>query len=271
MTFSVLLSIYHRTQADELAKCLDSLLSQTLPADEVVVIKDGPLQPDVDRCLQDYTGQLPIRLFSYPKNRGLGPVLADSLIRCKHELVARVDTDDRCLPGRFSVQIDYLHRNKDISVVGGALQEYYTNNITHKSVIRNGPITPSEVAKFAKRRNPLNHPTVMFRKSHVLSCGGYEECDFFEDYYLWAKMIHHGYRIANIPNILVETDVTADYFKRRGGLSYIAKELHLLKRLRQLCFFSMLDGIVFVSTRIPIRLLPWMFRQNLYRFFLRNL
>lgn len=271
MNLSALLSVYHQTRADELAKCLDSLFSQTFLADEVVVIKDGPIHQDVHVCLNDYSNQLPIRLVHYPTNRGLGPILAENLGECKHELVARVDTDDRCLPDRFSAQVNFLLRNKDISVVGGALREYYTGKFNRRTVVRNGPTTPLEVAEFAKRRNPLNHPTVMFRKSDVLLCGGYEECDLFEDYYLWAKMIHHGYQLTNIPDILVETDVTSDYFKRRGGIVYIAKELHLLKRLRKLCFLSKIDGLIFLSTRIPVRLLPWNLRHHLYQFFLRQL
>ena len=78
--------------------------------------------------------------------------------------------------------------------------------------------------RIAKKRNPLNHQTVVFRKTDVLSCGNYEKCDFFEDYFLWAKMIQCGYKLTNLSEVMVETEVDSKYFDRRGGFNYIRHE-----------------------------------------------
>ena len=43
MKLSVLMSVYDRESPAYLRECLDSLVMQTLPADEVVVVEDGPL------------------------------------------------------------------------------------------------------------------------------------------------------------------------------------------------------------------------------------
>ena len=270
MPFSVLLSIYQGTTASELAQCLESLCQQTLQADEIIVVKDGPITSDTDACLTDFINRLPLILLAYETNRGLGPALQDGLKRCSNEFVARVDTDDLCRPERFYTQVQFLTVNQEISVIGGGLEESYINKRAHHKVVRNGPTTPIGVVNCAKKRNPLNHPTVMFRKSDVISCGGYERCDFFEDYLLWAKMIVSGYHLINISDILVETVVSPDYFRRRGGISYIANEIHLNRRFRQIGFFSRYDSFVFLSTRIPVRLLPTRYREYVYQSYLRQ-
>lgn len=270
MKFSALLSIYKGTTSADLSKCLTSLLLQTLWPDEVLVIKDGPISKNTENCLKDYTQQLPLRTLEYPTNRGLGPVLQDALPHCRNDIVARVDTDDVCVPDRFLKQITFLLENRDISVVGGALLERYLNCHRNHSVVRNSPTSHRQLTRYAKQRNPLNHPTVMFRKNDVLSCGGYEKCDLFEDYYLWVKMIMHGFRLANLPDILVETDVITDYFRRRGGLKYVRYEIQLAEKLRQLEFFTRVDKYRFIASRLPLRLSPWPLRRRIYQFMLRQ-
>ena len=269
MKFSALLSIYKGTTSADLSKCLSSLLLQTLRPDEVLVIKDGPISKGVENCLKHYNQQLPLRTLEYPINRGLGPALQEALPHCKNDIVARVDTDDVCVPDRFLKQITYLQEHRTISVVGGALLEHYDSDRAH-SVIRSAPTNHRRLTRYAKQRNPLNHPTVMFRKTDVLSSGGYEKCDLFEDYYLWVKMIIHGYRLANLPDILVETDVNPDYFRRRGGLDYIRYEIQLAEKLRRLEFFTRLDKYRFIVSRLPLRLSPWRLRRRIYELLLRK-
>ena len=270
MSLSVLLPVYSGTQAIEFAGCLTSLENQTLTPDEILLVKDGPLKSETEDCLKQYNSRLPIQLVEFPKHRGLGPVLRDALPICTHKLVARVDSDDRCLPDRFEKQVKILTRCPDISVVGGRLRELYHANGKFKEVIRDGPTTPEEVVRYAKFRNPLNHPTVMFRKAHVLASGSYEKCDLFEDYLLWVKMIQSGYHLMNTVDLLVETDVASDYFRRRGGFEYIKNEINLCVKLRRLGFLSITDMFTFLLTRTPIRLLPWFLRKQFYELMLRE-
>ena len=185
LNFSVLMSVYLGTKASELTTCFESLLSQTLPANEIVVVIDGPLTTDTKHCLNQYCGRLPIKLLPFPTNRGLGLALRDGLVACENELIARVDSDDVSLPQRFQKQTLFMVENSTISILGSALCETYYFRKTSTKVIRNVPKS-SHLGRSHRIRNPLNHPTVMYRKSHVLSCGNYENCNLFEDYLLWA-------------------------------------------------------------------------------------
>nr|MCS5549944.1 glycosyltransferase [Gammaproteobacteria bacterium] len=269
MNFSVLVSVYLGTKASELATCFESLLSQTLPAKEIVVVIDGPLTTDTEHCLNQYCGRLPIKLLPFPTNRGLGLALRDGLVACEYELIARVDSDDISLPQRFQKQATFMMENSTISIVGSALCETYYFRKTSTKVIRNVPKI-SHLGRGNRIRNPLNHPTVMYRKSHVVSCGNYENCKLFEDYLLWAKLIQNGYKVANLCEPLVETTVDNEYFKRRGGIKYIINEIALCKRLLTIKYFSKIDAATFLCTRIPLRLIPNGCRKLIYRTLLRS-
>jgi glycosyltransferase involved in cell wall biosynthesis len=270
MNFSVLTSIYHATKPEELNCCLKNLVRQKLKPAQIVLVRDGPVQPAIEKCIEKYAIDLPFEHLKYIDNRGLGAALQDGLHACAHDIVARVDSDDRSLPERFALQTAYLEDRPDISVVGSWMSEHYERGNQSSTHIRKTPLEPSSIARYARRRNPLNHPTVMFRKSHVLSSGGYQPCLMFEDYFLWVRMLTQGYRLANMSTILVETQVDPTYFIRRGGIAYLRHELTLLGKFRQLGFFSRLDSTVFVLTRLPMRLIPVSFRKYLYRSLLRD-
>lgn len=265
------MSIYAATRADDLDRCLASLSGQSLAPNQIVLVQDGPVESDVKRCIDNHSQNLPLDHLQFSKNRGLGRTLRDGLLNCDYEFVARVDSDDWSVPERFELQVDFLKKNPSISVIGGWLKEYYPAPDGPIGVVRQTPLEHASIKRAARRRNPLNHPTVMFRKPHVLASGNYEPCQFFEDYFLWARMLMSGYHLANIPHVLVETQVDPGYFSRRGGIAYVRHELYLLQQLKKIGFLSYVDTSIFILSRLPMRLLPLKARQRLYKDFLRNI
>ncbi len=270
MSISALASVYHGTLADDLAGSLDSLGAQSHPADEIIIVQDGPVTSDVQQCLNFYKKSLPIRLIPFTENRGLGPALRDGLLACTHELIARVDTDDCSLPSRFERQVSFLSEHPEITAVGGLMREIVSRNGINEHLVRSVPCVHNDIHQSAKKRNPINHPTVMFRKNAVLSCGNYQDCAFFEDYYLWVRLIMGGYLLSNIPEVLVETHIDSDFFSRRGGISYIVHEVRLSNRLFTIGFLTLPQMLRFLITRIPFRLTPPVVRAAIYRRLLRS-
>ena len=101
MKFSVLMSVYQRESPEFLRQSLDSLAAQTIQADEVVIVKDGPVGAEIAAVIDSHSRKLPIVTLQLEKNAGLGPALNAGLSRCAGDLVARMDSDDICLPDRF--------------------------------------------------------------------------------------------------------------------------------------------------------------------------
>ena len=100
--FSVLMSLYKHDKPEYLRQALDSILHQTVIADEIVIVEDGELTPDLYQTLDDYQNQYPhIRRLPFKENRGLGLALRDGVLACRYEWIARMDTDDIAKPERF--------------------------------------------------------------------------------------------------------------------------------------------------------------------------
>jgi len=263
------MSIYADVSPFEIERCLKSLIDQELTSDQIVLVRDGPIKESVEQCIGDYASQLPFEHVFLTQNRGLGHALRIGLESCKFEIVARVDADDISLPKRFFLQTRFLAQNPTLSVLGGWMSESHQHNGSQNTVIRKPPIEPKAIIRYARRRNPLNHPTVMFRKSSVLSCGGYQPCLMFEDYFLWARMLMNGYKLANMPQTLVTTQVDRNYFSRRGGVAYLRHEIRLLRKLYNIGFLSLDQATIFLLIRLPVRLLPLSIRTIFYQGILR--
>lgn len=269
MGISVLMSVYKKEKPHYLRKALESILSQTLCCDELVLIKDGPLGAELEDVIKDFSMKNPkIKPYALKENVQLGRALAIGVRLCKNELIARMDTDDIAVPERLQIQSEYMNRHPDVAVLGGNIAEFMKEG----EILRVKEM-PSEYHKlycYGKIRNPLNHMTVMFRKQAVLDCGNYVHFPLLEDYHLWSRMLAKGYVIQNIPEILVYARIDAGFAEKRGGFIYFQR----YKKLRRLQYemgytnvWEYLRGLIcsFGMTMQPL----WM-RNVVYRCLLRR-
>lgn len=268
MAFSVLLSVYHKEKPDQLERALGSIYQeQTLQPDEIILVEDGPLGTDLLNVLDSFSRSCPIfRRVRLPVNQGLGNALNTGLLNCSHDLVARMDTDDISLPHRFETQVAYLHNNPDIDALGSWMAEFDANPDLPFAI---KTACTKNMVLFAKRRNPMNHPTVMFRKSKVLAAGNYADSSGFEDYDLWIRMLMQGCKLANLPEILLLYRANSAMQTRRGGIAYLQSELQFLRKLWNRKFISTPELIRSVLLRTTVRLAPGFLRGFFYRHVLR--
>ena len=253
--FSVLMSVFAREEAANLVEALESLARSDEPPVEVVLVEDGPLTQALHAVIDQYRSGLPIVSVKLTTHEGLAHALNAGLKVCHCELVARFDSDDISLPSRFTEQLDFLALNPEVAAVGAWVEEFERGG-HDGGALRVVPANPAELAGFSKLRNPLNHPTVMFRRSVVLQVGGYQQEAAFEDYSLWLRLMRHGAQLANIPKVLVKMRAGAGQTQRRMGLRYAAHELQFAAKFLKLGHFSAFEYMRFVLYRVPLRLLP---------------
>ena len=237
---SVLVSVYFGNTASEVARCLDSLLDQTLRAAEVVIVLDGPISSAVRSKINEYERLLNLKLISLQENLGLGQALNRGLVECRHEYVARIDVDDVCKRHRFSVQYQYMVSNPDVVVLGGQVELFDEGGVYGN---RRVPTDLEAIRRYSRLRNPFNHSTVMFRKSPILKIGGYPPARFTQDYLLWVKCISHGYVVRNLREVLVAMHADQKMAGRRG-LRYFKYDIkpyiqNYICRNNGLFFFSL--------------------------------
>lgn len=270
MKFSVLMSLYAKERPKYLHQSLDSVFDQSTIPNEVILVEDGPLTQELDAIVAEYTAvHEEIKVVQLPVNGGLGNALNEGLKHCSYELVARMDTDDIAAIDRLEKQVSFMSNNPDIDICGSWLQEF-EGDISNKKAIKKVPTTHDEILEYAKSRNPLNHPSVMFRKKAVIDAGGYKPFLLFEDYYLWARMMVNGCKFANIPECLVNFRVSPDMYKRRGGFKYAKDSAKFQWTLHKLGIISAASAIKASILRGIIYLLPNHLRALIYSKLLRS-
>ena len=269
MKLSVLISVYDKESPVFFAECLKSLVQQTRPADEVIIVEDGPLGHELSSTIDSWRSALPIVSLRMPDHVGLGAALRAGLYQCQGEYVARMDSDDICVPERFERQVSYLDAHRDVDVVGSAIAEFEQDPALPRA-IRRLPTIGEALWRFARSRTPMNHMTVIFRKPSVVWAGNYESWQGFEDYHLWARMLTLGYQLRNLKDVLVFARCGNGMQGRRGGLSYLMREIRFQSFLRRMGLQDLAGSVWNILIRGSVRLAPGSLRALIYRSLLRS-
>jgi glycosyltransferase involved in cell wall biosynthesis len=265
LPFSLLMSVYAGDVPQYFERAFASSVDEQLrrPA-EVVLVQDGPVPPDLADCMDRLcaASSIPVTRVVLPENGGLARALEAGLAACTHDVVARMDADDVSLPERFAEQLPVIEAGADL--VGTALLEFGRDEDDVVGV-RTPPTTAELIARTARLHDPFNHPTVVYRRSAVRAAGGYEHLPLMEDYWLFARMIARGARVANTIEPLVKYRVGAGAYTRRGGARLLRAELALQSRFLRSGFVSRREYVRNVALRAPYRLVPAGLRKAAYR------
>lgn len=265
MNFSVLLSLYYKENPNYLRESLDSIFTQTVLPNEIIMVKDGPLTEELDQTVLEYEKKYSFfKVIPLEQNQGLGKALNIGLDACTNDIVARMDTDDIAKSDRFEKQLKQFENHPELDVVGAWIEEF-EGNIANVSSIRKVPQEHKDIYKYAQKRNPVNHPVVMFRKTAVLKAGGYQHFPLFEDYFLWVRMLMNGAKFHNIQEGLLYFRFTPDMFQRRGGWQYALTEIKLMKLYYKMGFINALTFLQNVVLRFAARVIPNNLRGYLYK------
>ncbi|MGH2064891.1 glycosyltransferase [Aerococcus sp. L_4] len=262
--YSILMSVYKDEKPEEVKQSIDSMLNQSLKADQFVLVEDGPLTDELYSLIAEYERNNPnlFTIVELETNIGLGKALDKGIEYCKNELIARMDADDISMTERCQKQVQLFNSNSELDVVGTFIDEFYDEpkNIVSKRVV---PVDHADIVSFMRKRSPFNHPTVMYKKSAVLNAGGYGKMRRKQDLDLFSRMINNGAQTANIPESLLLFRSNEDNFKRRNSWdyckSYIEVQYAIWKRGH--CSFFDLAYVVIGQTVLyvaPIPVLKWL-------------
>lgn len=271
VNYSVLMSVYYKEHPDYLRQSMQSIYDQTVPTDDFVLVCDGPLTPELDAVIADMQQQFGPRLnvCRLLKNGGLGKALNFGIGQCKNDLVARMDSDDVSRPDRCERQLAVFRDHPEYSLVSGIVEEF-SDTITNVSVRRIVPEHQNDIIDFAKRRNPFNHPCIMYKKSDVEAAGGYQDFYLLEDYYLWIRMLQQGFIGYNLQEPLLWMRAGSDMYKRRGGWKYVQSQRNLFKYMAQTGFITGSQYQIQSMIRLIGAVVPNWLRAVLFKQILRN-
>lgn len=220
MKFSVLMTVY----ANEDPVCYESalksiLVDQTVLPEQFVLVYDGPVPDKLREVTQKYKDFFPneFEVLELPENVGQGAASKAGAALCKHELLARMDSDDISYPERFQMELAVFERDPDLDVVGGFITEF-VGEPTNITGTRTAPETHEQVLQRFKKRNPVNNVTVMYKKEALEQAGGYLPVRANEDFNLYVRLLLAGKKFYNIQRPLVNVRVGTNMLERRGDI-----------------------------------------------------
>jgi glycosyltransferase involved in cell wall biosynthesis len=256
MMYSVVMPVYSKDRPEWFKQAIESIKNQTVISDDIVIIADGPLTPQLDAVLQQYENEKTISLIQLPTNQGLGNALNIGIKHAKNELIARMDSDDIAVPNRFELQIAEFIKNPKLDILGGQIAEFI-NNPDEIVAYRKVPTTHHEIKKFARRRSPFNHPTVMFKKSTIQKLGRYDVAAIrVEDYDLWLRALSQDAVCANLDVVLLKYRSTIEAMKRRKTLTSLKSHIRARSRFYTKGYISLFDFFYGLITQTALFILP---------------
>lgn len=270
MTYSVLMAVYGRENPEFLRQSIESMLKQTLPFSDFVLVCDGPLSHELNEVIvwaQEQMGEK-LQLIRLRENKGLGNALRIGVPKCRCSVIARMDSDDISRPDRCERQFRIIERD-GYDMVSGTLQEF-SSRPGDMDRLRVLPRTSEEILQYAKKRNPFNHPCIMFRRESVLRAGNYQDFPGFEDYYLWVRMLRKGCKGYNIQEVILDMRTGNGMYDRRGGREYLHWVLRFQRYLYCKNFITRKEYIKNCLVRTTVGMIPGGAREKFYHIFLRN-
>ena len=264
--YSVLMSLYKKENPEYLKSSIDSMLNQSVKPDEIVMVEDGPLTPELYAVLDSYPILHRVR---NKTNLGLGLALNAGLKECRNELVARMDTDDCSKPERCEKQLARFLEKPYLSIVGSHIDEFVDDisNVISQRIV---PTTSDDIYNFAKKRSAFNHPTVMYSKTAVLENNGYSDLKRNQDVDLFGRMQFEGYKAENIDEALLWFRSSDELTKRRKSWQNTWSYIATIRKFWKMGYSSFADYVMVGIAQTGMYLMPVKVQNFVYKKFLRK-
>lgn len=267
-SLSALLTVYRGTVPAEFRECFASVLAQSRLPEHIVIVRDGPVSPELESLLDDAaaTAEVPTHVLRQERNAGAGAARQAGFThigKIGDSWTAIVDTDDVCLPLRFATQLDYVTHHPELDVLGSAVAEFIQDP-SQPEGIRRLPESHDALLRYARMNSPMNNGSVLVRTAAVRAIGGVRPLQGMEDYALWARMLGAGYRFHNLPEPLYAMRVTPNTLARRSQPGMMRSELTMQWILYHAGLIGWPRAAVNFVLRTAYRALPISAVQRLY-------
>jgi glycosyltransferase involved in cell wall biosynthesis len=263
---TVIVPVYEGNKLIEVKECMNSLFKQTYKNFNILLIYDGKLLSNVKSYLDNIVKKnKEVTKIKIEKNIGLAKALNRGIQNTQSDFIVRVDADSISKPKRLERQIQYLVKNDRVDVLGATIEEIKDNG---EKYYQKMPLSHHDCLHEFKFRNPISHPTVIFRKTFFEKAGLYP-IDYYkdEDSALWLNGFMNGCVFANLNEALVECRLDNDLLERRkdfkGIVATFTNKLRIINKLK----FGFV-GYCFALFRLIIMLSPkWLLMRS---YLLRN-
>lgn len=243
---------------------ITSILNQTFRDLELLIADDSTNEETILAINDIAAKDTRVKIIRKGCRMGFVKALNTALKEAKGNFIARMDGDDVALLDRFEKQISFFANHPKIDVLGGAMN--IQNNKSIITSIRHYPAGGIKLLFWMSLRDPIGHPTVMFRRKIIDNGIYYDETmdKGCEDTEFWLRLRNNGYRIANLQDPLVNYRITVDMALKRekdNVSNLIARKKNFSNK------YFLFDCLSLVSMKlrmiIPKSVVSWLYsREN---------
>jgi glycosyltransferase involved in cell wall biosynthesis len=264
---SVVMPVYNAGRF--VAQAVESVLAQTYPAFELVVVDDASSDGSFE-LLQTYAARdARVRVFRQPSNQGIVAARNRAFREARPDsrYFAILDSDDVALPDRLERQVEFLRAHPDHALVGG--HTLIIDEDSRPLGIRRYPVDYAQICAVITRYNPIAQPAVTLRRSVLEQVGSYSpQFPRCQDYELWLR-IAAQYPIANLDVPVIRYRISATQGKRTHLRQTLALTLSLQRRWLLHARFRRSANLVYVFAGhmlmlVPERLVLGLFKRVTY-------
>lgn len=178
-------------------EALTSVLAQTRPADEIIVVDDASPPGDA-RTLENLDPR--VRLLRLPVNGGCGNAREAATVLVRSEWIAYLDADDVWLPEKLERQLDYARANPDCDAVHCAVVEFRRDGRERVFDRKPARIDLEE----ALRMSHVTPSALMIRRAALVAAGGWaRDRGVIDDWDLTVRQLAAGQAIGFLPVPLI--------------------------------------------------------------------
>lgn len=173
-----------------------SVLNQTYPHIELLVIDDGSSDDSVER-IQRLQAQHGFD-FRVQRNQGLTQTLNDAIARARGELIAPFGSDDIMMPDRIAIQVQYMADKPEVGICAGNIEliDAQGELFPEARQRRDVPFRRLDFEDMFLERKPYPPaPTLLIRREALQKVGGFDPDVRLEDLMIELKVTHAGYFI----------------------------------------------------------------------------
>ncbi len=160
-----IITVYKNDKLEFFKQAVESILKQDCGFENINIYLgiDGELLDETANYIESNKEQF-YHIVQNESNKGLAFTL-NRLIEIleDEEFVFRMDSDDICKNDRVSKQVAFMEQHKNISIIGGAIEEFGEDGVV--KMTRTYPKTTKEAKQFIAKASIFAHPAVCFRKT----------------------------------------------------------------------------------------------------------
>lgn len=269
--YSVLMSVYDRELPENLNESLESMLMQSYPPSDFVLVCDGKLTCELNIIVKSFQDEFKhiFHIVQIDENVGVGKAYNEGIKACKCDYIVKMDSDDISLPNRCLKQMTLFAVKPKLDIIGTYVEEFDTDTDEVVSV-KKVPVMHKDIASYSKRRNPFNRQSVAFRKSFAEKIGGYSDLKICEDYEFIARMLQHGAKGQNIPEVLVRYRIDENTVDTRKSWEHTKAFIRVRWIIHRSEYTGFRDFFMPCALQLGLFIFPRKFTRWVYRTFLRK-